>query len=669
MLKFLSLSGLTTLVTNIKNWANNRFALKTSIPTKISQLNNDSGYQTSSQVESKINSKIASVYRYKGTITSYSELPSSGQVVGDTYNITSADASKGIRAGDNVSWIGGNGGDNGDGWDNLGGAVDLSNYVEKESGKGLSTNDYSTTEKQKLAGLTNYVHPSYTSKSLGLYKVSVDATGHVNSSQAVSKSDITALGIPGENTDTKYNQATDSTLGLIMIGYGENGKNYPVELDEDGKAYVNVPWTDTNTVYTHPTTSGNKHIPSGGSSGQILRWSADGTATWGDDKDTTYTAFKGASSSAAGGIGLVPAPSSGASNRYLRSDGTWQVPPDTNTTYSNMTAATASAAGKSGLVPAPAAGAQTKYLRGDGTWQTPPNTTYSNATTSAAGLMSAADKSKLDGIASGANKYTLPTASKDVLGGVKTTSDIKSASGYTACPIIEGVPYYKDTNTTYTLSSFGITATAAELNYMDGVTSNVQTQLNGKAATGHAHNYAGSASAGGSANSAVKLDTETAGSATQPVYFNEGKPVACTYTLGKSVPSNAVFTDTVYTHPTTSGNKHIPSGGASGQILKWSADGTAAWGEPNKSHNYQMTMEAAGWIGDAAPYSIDLTVEGVTATNNVDIIPQASAEDQIDAWVGLGYMLGSQTEGKVTIKSWGDKPAVDIPITVIVRGD
>src|SRR5699024_111353 len=148
----------------------------------------------------------------------------------------------------------------------------------------------------------------------------------------------------------------------------------------------------------------------------------------------------------------------------------------------------------------------------DGTWQTPPNTTYSNATTSNAGLMSASDKTKLDGIASGANKYTLPTASKDVLGGVKTTSDITSASGYTACPIIEGVPYYKDTNTTYTLSSFGITATAAELNYMDGVTSNVQTQLNGKAATGHAHNYAGSASTGGSANSAVKLDTETAGS-------------------------------------------------------------------------------------------------------------------------------------------------------------
>lgn len=40
--------------------------------------------------------------------------------------------------------------------------------------------------------------------------------------------------------------------------------------------------------YSHPTSSGNKHIPSGGSSGQILRWSSDGTATWGADNNTTY---------------------------------------------------------------------------------------------------------------------------------------------------------------------------------------------------------------------------------------------------------------------------------------------------------------------------------------------------------------------------------------------
>ena len=66
---------------------------------------------------------------------------------------------------------------------------------------------------------------------------------------------------------------------------------------------------------------------------------------------------------------------------------------------------------------------------------------------------------------------------------------------------------WTDTNTTYTLGSFGITATAAELNHTKGVTSNIQTQLNSKASSGHTHNYAGSSSAGGSANSAVKLAT------------------------------------------------------------------------------------------------------------------------------------------------------------------
>lgn len=54
-----------------------------------------------------------------------------------------------------------------------------------------------------------------------------------------------------------------------------------------------------------------------------------------------------------------------------------------------------------------------------------------------------AEKNKLAGIASGANAYTLPTASSSTLGGVKTTSAVTSADGYTPCPIVNGVPYYK----------------------------------------------------------------------------------------------------------------------------------------------------------------------------------------------------------------------------------
>ena len=99
----------------------------------------------------------------------------------------------------------------------------------------------------------------------------------------------------------------------------------------------------------------------------------------------------------------------------------------------------------------------------------------------------------------------------------------------------------------------GVTATATELNYIDGVTSNVQTQLNGKAASSHTHNYAGSSSVGGAATSANKLNTD-AGSATQPVYFANGIPVKTTYTLGASVPAGAKFTDTTYGVATTSAN-------------------------------------------------------------------------------------------------------------------
>lgn len=78
--------------------------------------------------------------------------------------------------------------------------------------------------------------------------------------------------------------------------------------------------------YVHPTNSGYKHIPTGGAAGQILRWKEDGTATWGADKDTTYTNFVGATADAGGKPGLVPAPVSGATTLFLKSDGTWAAP-------------------------------------------------------------------------------------------------------------------------------------------------------------------------------------------------------------------------------------------------------------------------------------------------------------------------------------------------------
>lgn len=54
---------------------------------------------------------------------------------------------------------------------------------------------------------------------------------------------------------TSIPQASSSALGGIKIGYSDSGRNYAVELDSSGKAYVNVPWTDTNTTYKVATTS------------------------------------------------------------------------------------------------------------------------------------------------------------------------------------------------------------------------------------------------------------------------------------------------------------------------------------------------------------------------------------------------------------------------------
>lgn len=82
--------------------------------------------------------------------------------------------------------------------------------------------------------------------------------------------------------------------------------------------------------------------------------------------NTKLAAMTGATASANGKAGLVPAPSKGDQGKFLRGDGSWGTP--ANTTYGAMKGASASAAGMSGLVPAPAKGKQGAFLRGDGTW-------------------------------------------------------------------------------------------------------------------------------------------------------------------------------------------------------------------------------------------------------------------------------------------------------------
>ena len=208
----------------------------------------------------------------------------------------------------------------------------------------------SATDKEKLDGIAtganNYVHPSHTAASAGLYKITVDSLGHVTDTTEVVKGDITALGIPAQ--------------------------------------------------------------------------------------DTTYSAFAGA------GAGLVPQASDGDEG---------------------------------------------KFLKADGTWATPANTTYTNATTSKDGLMSSEDKTKLDGIATGANKYVHPSYTAKTSGLYKITVDasghVSAATAVAKTDITAlGIPAQDTTYQNATTSAAGLMSAADKtklnsiptnsLGYVDG---------------------------------------------------------------------------------------------------------------------------------------------------------------------------------------------------------
>lgn len=106
-------------------------------------------------------------------------------------------------------------------------------------------------------------------------------------------------------------------------GNADTVNGHTVEVD------VPVGAKFTDTVYTHPTTAGNKHIPSGGVAGQVLKYSASGTAAWGEDKDTVYT------HPATAGNKHIPA--GGASGQILRwsSSGTAVWGAENNTVYTH----------------------------------------------------------------------------------------------------------------------------------------------------------------------------------------------------------------------------------------------------------------------------------------------------------------------------------------------
>lgn len=140
----------------------------------------------------------------------------------------------------------------------------------KQIGNSENLNNYNTLSKlgvyyssggnsitNKPSGVDNFALQVFkdgvgdTSVSQTLYANDVIYVRRYNGTSWTSWTKVGAGGI------TSIPQASSSALGGIKIGYSDNGKNYAVELDSSGKAYVNVPWTDTNTTYNVATTSAN----------------------------------------------------------------------------------------------------------------------------------------------------------------------------------------------------------------------------------------------------------------------------------------------------------------------------------------------------------------------------------------------------------------------------
>lgn len=236
---------------------------------------------------------------------------------------------------------------------------------------------------------STFAPPTSSATVLGGIKVGYPTSGR-NYKVQLDSSGNAYVNVPWTDNNTTYNEATADTLGLVKIGYASNGKNYAVLL-ANGKMYVNVPWTDSNTTYTQATSdnlglvkigypeNGKNYPVELDSSGKMYV-----NVPW-TDTNTTYSVV-----GANGTTGLVKNGSTVTSaSGYTACPIVGGIPyyKDTNTTYANMKAATASAAGAAGLVPAPAAGKQASFLRGDGTWVVPTNTTYGLASTTANGLL------------------------------------------------------------------------------------------------------------------------------------------------------------------------------------------------------------------------------------------------------------------------------------------
>ena len=197
------------------------------LESDVETLQTDKANKADVYTKTEVDNKLSAVYKYKGTVATYSALPTADRTVGDVYNVETADAENGIEAGDNVAW-------NGTGWDVLGGNVDLSNYalktdlddyVEKNGTDRLITED----EGDAIAALIRGDYNNFV-KSVDTEELAVDANGNltivkVANSKVDGLADLLAGKVDKNGTDRLITEAEGTLLGKLANLTGNEQAN------------------------------------------------------------------------------------------------------------------------------------------------------------------------------------------------------------------------------------------------------------------------------------------------------------------------------------------------------------------------------------------------------------------------------------------------------------
>lgn len=206
-------------------------------------------------------------------------------------------------------------------------------------------------------------------------------------------------------------------------------------------------------------------------------------------------------------------------------------------------------------------------------------------------------------------------------------------------------------------------------------------EITGKPSTftpaSHTHNYAGSSSAGGNANAAVKLATaRKIGNASF-----DGTANITLSQMGLNVPVEITKADYLAKKKagTLNANTYynvIDEYDSANVINDSSVTTNSAFSSTKSEKTYakksaiiNTTLTASKWTGSSAPYTYVLPVSGATTSNIVEINYASNASSQaIEAYQNAMLADGGQTTNQITIKAT-EKPTVDIPITIVIRND